>query len=1054
MSQDKEAEIRLQFLEEAQDYLNTIESVLLELDLSRIKEQMDAALRAAHSIKGGAGMMGFEALSQLAHRLEDSFKVLKAQKESLDDELSSQLLMAVDYMRQVIALYLKGKAIEEQWLAIQVNPVLDSLYERLGDPQVEDFMTEMPEDGQDMITLLFQTEVEGCLQRLESVLADPEKPCLLEECSILAQELSGLGEMLELHAFSSLCNSVSQHLETAPEQVEEIATLALQLWRRSQALVLVGQIDSLPSELNLKSVSEAKTNSHAPEKIEDIFNEQIDLAHLSPTNDNLLLDLFSLTEDSTNLAAALSTEDIFNLEVESPTATTNDDLADVLGSLAIPNITAAEPIVPEILISPKSDIIPTVEPKIVSSAPSGLKAESTPAAHVPEKQENTVRVPVKQLDDLNDLFGELTISRNSLDIRLGRLRKLVSLLSRRVQVLEKSNVQLGRGYDKVATQAAMVSGVPSLVAAALPKKNTQHQNSQPQNSFDALNSAAITDSTVNGRFDILEMDQYNDLHLLSQEVMETLVQIQEVTTDIELSLEDTDQTARELNRTSKQLQSSLTQVRMRPLFDVVGRFPRVVRDLSLQYGKSVELKMYGSATLIDRTILEALSDPLMHLLRNGFDHGIEPPATRQASGKPSQGTIEIRAAYRGNQTLITISDDGGGIDLEKIREKAQKMGLDAAELASASDKELLELIFEPGFTTAEKVTSLSGRGVGMDVVRTNLKQVRGDIKVDTELGVGTTFTISVPFTLSVMRVLLVESNGMLLAFPRDAIEEMILPESDLLLTSGESQVLNWEDYLVPLVHLSQWLEFNCPHKTVDAEATPSINEPTVLIVTQGSQLFGIKTDRCWGEQEVTIRQVEGTISLPSGLAGCAVLGDGRIAPLVDISALLSWLANSSKSSSLNGTPQRRLAQLGLESGRLGESGISESQRNKVLIIDDSINVRRFLALTLEKAGYEVEQAKDGQDALDKLIGGLEVQVVICDIEMPRLDGYGFLGRLKSYPAFRELPVAMLTSRSGDKHRRLAMDLGAKAYFSKPYKEQELLQTLKQLLQNQPQPATL
>jgi chemosensory pili system protein ChpA (sensor histidine kinase/response regulator) len=248
------------------------------------------------------------------------------------------------------------------------------------------------------------------------------------------------------------------------------------------------------------------------------------------------------------------------------------------------------------------------------------------------------------------------------------------------------------------------------------------------------------------------MDRYSDLHLLSMEVMETIVQIQEVTSDIGLSLEDTDSTARELNQTAKQLQTNLTRIRMRPLSDLVGRFSRALRDLSLQYGKLVELKVLGKGTLIDRSILEALSDPLMHLVRNAFDHGIEDPATRQAQGKPAQAVIEIKAAHRGNQTIITVSDDGNGINLNKIRARAEAMGLDAGLLAAASEDELLSLIFEPGFSTADQVTALSGRGVGMDVVRNNLKQIRGDIRVDTQPGRGTTFTLTVPFTLSVARV--------------------------------------------------------------------------------------------------------------------------------------------------------------------------------------------------------------------------------------------------------------------------------------------------------------
>jgi chemosensory pili system protein ChpA (sensor histidine kinase/response regulator) len=530
------------------------------------------------------------------------------------------------------------------------------------------------------------------------------------------------------------------------------------------------------------------------------------------------------------------------------------------------------------------------------------------------------------------------------------------------------------------------------------------------------------------------------------EVMETIVQIQEVTSDIGLGLEDTEQTARELNQTSKQLQTNLTRIRMRPLSELVGRFSRALRDLSLQYGKQVELKVLGKGTLIDRSILEALSDPLMHLVRNAFDHGIEDPATRQAQGKPAQGVIEIKAAHRGNQTIITVSDDGNGINLNKIRARAEAMGLDAGLLAAASSDELLSLIFEPGFSTADQVTALSGRGVGMDVVRNNLKQIRGDIRVDTQPGRGTTFTLTVPFTLSVARVLLVESNGMLLAFPTDVIEEILLLIPEQVLTTPGSEVLKWEGDMVPLTRLGTWLNFQCPRRVQTPEGIPSISEPTVLMISQGDQLVGIQVDRCWGEREVAIRQVEGTIRLPPGFASCTIEGDGKVVPLVDAAELLRWIASSSRNPNTDGTEPRHLPQLGtVHYDEPPAWVIPQNQKDTILVVDDSINVRRFLALALEKAGYLVEQAKDGQDAVEKLFGGLLVSAVICDIEMPRLDGYGFLARIKSDPAFSELPIAMLTSRSGDKHRQLALTLGAAAYFSKPYNERELLTTLRQLI---------
>src|ERR671932_991398 len=259
MSQDKEREIQLQFLEEAQEYLDTIESVLLGLAGSHIDgQQMDAVLRAAHSVKGGAGMMGFQTLSQLAHRLEDSFKVMKAQRNSIviDGSLESLLLAAVDRLRQVLTLNRQGTNVDEQWLATVGNPVFEQLHDCLGDPVADDAATMLgAEDGTNVAALLFETEVEGCLNRLESVLANPQAPCLEEELSIMAQELGGLGEMLQLEAFTQLCESVIQHLETSPDQLRETARSALNAWRRSQALVLVGQVSSLPSSLDLREAA-------------------------------------------------------------------------------------------------------------------------------------------------------------------------------------------------------------------------------------------------------------------------------------------------------------------------------------------------------------------------------------------------------------------------------------------------------------------------------------------------------------------------------------------------------------------------------------------------------------------------------------------------------------------------------------------------------------------------------------------------------------------------------------------------------------------------------
>jgi len=877
---------------------------------------MDAIFRSAHSLKGGAGMMGFTTLSHGAHRLEDLFKVLKAgQQKSFDGDTERLLLQSVDQLRLLVNLHKQDRQVPENWAAINLEPLVTVLEERIGhvDAQVE--VAQFSQDtGQDMIKLLFESEVDGCLERLEKVLAQPESPCLKEEFLLTAQEFASLGEMLELHAFTSLSQSVLSHLESSVEPIEVIAKSSLQHWRRSQALILVNNKQALPTALSLSNVEEPAT---------------------------------SQTEDAIHLLSSIEATNLQKLE-------------------------------------PSED--PALPP---------LSTKET---------ENTIRVSLQQIDQLGDLFGELTIERNGLDLQLKRLQYLMGLLKQRIKILDKSNFRLRSAYDSAITGREL-----SLIT----------------------NKSGGANFTRD--FDSLEMDRYSEFHLISGEVMETIVQVQEIASDLELNLEDTERNARDINRTSKMMQNSLTKVRMRPLSDLVAHFPRALREMSLQYGKAVELKVRGGSTLIDRGMLEKLKEPLLHLLRNAFDHGIEPPAIRRQLGKPEKGIIEITASHRGNQTIITISDDGSGIDLEKIRAKVKELGISSEDLLRGSDRDLLNLIFEPGFTTTTEITDLSGRGVGMDVVRTNLREIRGEIEVNTKPGKGATFTITVPFTLSVVRVLLVETQGMLLAFPSNSVEEIMLLQPEMVIESAGQEVLNWEGYMIPLIRLHKYFQLSQSQGRLDTETIPLINQPLVLMISQGEDLVGMQVDRYWGEQEVTIRQVEGYLKMPPGFSGCTILGDGQVVPLIDAIALLRYITDPTSISSQNFLAEQLLT-----------DDTNNTLRSTIMVVDDSINVRRFLALTLEKAGYRVEQAKDGQEALEKLRSGIKVALVICDIEMPRLDGYGFLAHVKASVESQKIPVIMLTSRSGDKHRQLAINLGASDYFSKPFKEQELLQTIQKL----------
>jgi two-component system, chemotaxis family, sensor histidine kinase and response regulator PixL len=1049
MSQDKELEIRRQFLDEAEDYLNTLDLALVGLSGHRADPQkINAALRAAHSIKGGAGMMGFTVLSGLAHRLEDSFKVLKIEQDlAIDPQLENLLLTGVDCLRQVIAGDRQARPLAPDWVTSQIEPVFDRLHQQLGDPQEENAASLLsPEDGQDIIPLLFETEVEGCLQRLEAVLEHPDQPCLAEELDILAQELGGLGEMLQLSAFVSLCTSVTQTLAEYPDQAVAIGQSALQTWRRSQALVMIGQVEQLPTAIaplspldaplldrpDLISRIAAPMDGLMAEPLDKFVNKFID-QFIDESTAEPIIGPIALDQESPAgefFPFALDPDSVDPIAVTTPLPNPGESSREIFTSVS-PEHSELNPTTVESAISPALfDYDNSQQLDQAATQITDYKILEAKTEHSAEtlEEDATVRLPVRQLNQLNDLFGELTIDRNGLDLYIKRLRHLTRTLNLRVKTLNQVNAKIRNAYDQV-TMPTVHQTLPQLNPTDVALQN-RYLNNINGNSNDPLNP----------NFDALELDQYNYIHTLSQQVMETIVQIQEITDDLDLSLDDTEQTSRTLNKTAKQLQTGLMQLRMRPLADIVDRFPRALRELSQQHGKQVKLEMSGTDTLVDRNILAALADPLMHLFRNAFDHGIEAPAVRRSRGKSETGVIAIQAQQQSSRTVITVQDDGEGIPLAKIRARATQMGLDATLLATASDADLLSLIFEPGFSTSDQVTTLSGRGVGMDVVRSNLREIRGEISVNTIAGAGTTFTLSLPFTLSVVHILLVESNGMLLAFPTDVIQEMFLLQPAQIEVALGSEVLHWHDQVVPLIRLHQWIEFNCPVAPHDFEIPPTIRSASVLIVKQGAQVAGLQIDRCWGEQEATLRRIEGSLPLPRGFSSCTILGDGRVVPLVNVPELLHWMTSYERLDRLLRFPT---------APQLPQStpALLPSAAATILIVDDSINVRRFLALTLERAGYPVEQAKDGQEALERLEAGLSVQAVICDIEMPRLDGYGFLAKIKANPGLASLPIAMLTSRSSSKHRQLATSLGATAYFTKPYNEQDLLRTLAEMTLN-------
>ncbi|MEM1368211.1 MAG: response regulator [Cyanobacteria bacterium P01_H01_bin.15] len=982
---DSEQQYRLNFLEEAQTYCDRMEqSVLGSSQWLDDFERLDSALRSAHSIKGAAAMMDFAPLSSISHRLEDFLKILRVRQDPnlLDETIETALLQGIDCLREVGLRLQNGDLVTDDWLAQRTAPIFQPLQNRLGElTQADEDRLLAQEESVDVSALVFAGGVGDCLEDFSAKLKGEPAAALQSDLQTTAQQLAEFGRMAQLEAFVSLCDSVEQQLSTIPEKgVLPFAELALEMWQRSHSLVSLGRNDDLPRALQLPA---------------DFF-EQLPASAETPseTAEAAFADLDDMAMgDLDSLMGSMDTE----------------ALASMFGDLEDPVL---EPMLP-LSETPPLSVASSVE----NSGPNPEEPLPTEPVTADQRVSDTVRVSAADLRRINILFGQLILERNSVTLRQGQLQRLVALMQRRMGQLEKSHRQLRQWYDRAALEGLFPSAQAAVPSIA------------PQLSAETAYN-----------FDILEMDRYGDLHLQSQEQMETIVQLQEVSADIELTLGSLEQATTELDSTTRSLQRSISRTQMRPFADIVSRFPRVIRDLSVQYGKQIALKIRGEQVLIDRLALDVLSDPLNHLLRNAFDHGIGTPETRLAAGKPAEGTITLEARHQGNQSVITVSDDGQGIALAKVRDRVCQMGFKRNDVEKLTQSELLNFIFEPGFSTAEAVTELSGRGVGMDVVRTNLQQVGGNVVVESQPGRGTTFTLTIPLTLSVLRVMVVESNGLVFAVPAN-VTAQVLP----LEPGHNDDSFSINNRIVPLVHLNKYLTFQRAFPAFEMPEDPVVERPSALAIAQSDYQRGIYIERFWGEQEVTVRTIASPIMLPPGFSSATVLGDGRVIPVIDPLALLKWIDEMDQMSASRETSTEDLSLDPWENN-------SDTDQNLILVVDDSVHIRRYMTAALEKAGYRVEQAKDGQDAVNKIFSELPIQAVICDIEMPQLDGYGVLAKVKAHPTYQSLPIVMLTSRSNQKHRKLALNLGADDYFSKPYNEQELLQTLSQLI-NQQTPST-
>lgn len=483
-------------------------------------------------------------------------------------------------------------------------------------------------------------------------------------------------------------------------------------------------------------------------------------------------------------------------------------------------------------------------------------------------------------------------------------------------------------------------------------------------------------------------------------------------------LEELNQVVSQLSIITTDVQLAVMKTRMQPIAKVFNKFPRVVRDLSRELGKQIELEIMGEETELDKSIVEEIGDPIMHMIRNSCDHGVEDPATRKANGKPEKGVVQLKAYNEGNHIVVEITDDGKGLDASGLKMKAlEKNFITEKEAKQMTDKEAFALIFKPGFSTAAKVTNVSGRGVGMDVVKTNIEKLNGVIEIDSELGKGSTFKLKIPLTLAIIQSLLVGTQEEFYAIPLASVLETVRVPIDNIYTIEGKNVLRLREEVLSLVRLSDVFGVK--------QVLESGDQTYVVIIGVAESKLGIIVDTLVGQEEIVIKSMGDYLQNIQGIAGATIRGDGRVTLIIDVGAMMD-MAKEIKVDIK--------AQL--------ESSVKKPKEQpsdyKVLIVDDSKMDRTLMQKALEPLGISLIEATNGVEALNIVKSGdHEIDAMLIDIEMPRMDGYTLAGEIRKYSKYRNLPLIAVTSRTSKTDRLRGVEVGMTEYITKPYSPEYL-----------------
>jgi chemotaxis protein histidine kinase CheA/ActR/RegA family two-component response regulator len=716
--------------------------------------------------------------------------------------------------------------------------------------------------------------------------------------------------------------------------------------------------------------------------------------------------------------------------------------AELIGAQASLSTTIEEAIKAEIEESEAAIMDEAPHTSVVADTQSnGMNAQQTARADL------SVRVPLLKLDELVNLFGELLVNRSVLEERLQRLMRLVADTG----ISSNRLLDVGQKLESRFEAATLPSGHSVQV---MPGQGDQSMGYNFGGNGKSSNNRVEPSHLA--EFDELELDRYTEFHQLARGLSEGISDMTTLSNEMEAIIRDCESVFARENRLNTTFQDRLMKARLVPLSTMIPRLYRTARAVALKQHKEFEFVLEGQETEVDRTVIEEIAGPLLHLMRNAVNHAIETPESRVHQGKPPAGQIKLAAAYEGNQVVITVRDDGTGIDPQRVRAAAIAQNFIRPD-QMLSDSEVIELIFRPGFSTAEVLSEESGRGVGLDVVRDSVSRLRGTLEVESTPGQGTAFTMKFPTSLAIQSTMMVRAGDRQFAIPTVMVESIGRLDNFKQATFAGRPAIIVQNDLYPLNFLPQLV--GLPLSEQDEKAP-------ILLVRTDRHRVALVVDEIKGKMDVVMKNLGPHLRHVHGIAGGTVMGNGRVVLVLELIELLS-----SRSSTLSGSPGTVVApsfrdvpdlqtfqadartNVGLSSERFSATAptmpavrpaASQPSGKHILIVDDSPSVRRVVGNMLKQRGWEVQVARDGVEALEMITHETPAGVLL-DIEMPRMDGYELMATVRAQEQYRTLPIVILTSRAAAKHQQRALQLGANAYVVKPYQDEELITLLNTLV---------